>query len=165
MKRKEISNSVKFSKNEFKVGNILDNKQVLNAVANFYDYILPKYNLIFPRHREEQKKFASFLHREIIANHNYEKICDVACGNGALLYELSKLGKYTLYGIDISQQGIRYAKKLLGNKATLLQKDWLSLNELKELKSYFDVVICTGMVLHIFPLLILTGVTKFFRYN
>jgi 2-polyprenyl-3-methyl-5-hydroxy-6-metoxy-1,4-benzoquinol methylase len=144
MKGKEISNSVKFSKSEFKVGNILDYKQVLNAVANFYDYILPKYNLIFPRHREEQKKFASFLHRQIFANNNYEKICDVACGNGALLYELSKLGKYTLYGIDISQQGIRCAKNLLGNKATLLQKDWLSLNKLNNLTNYFDVVICTG---------------------
>jgi len=146
MREEEMSNSIKFSKNEFKVSNILDYKQVLKATANFYDHILPKYNLIFPRHEEEQKNFASFLHAKIFKNNSYKKICDVACGNGALLYELSKLGKgkYILYGVDISQQGIRCAKKLLGNKATLLQKDWLSLNELEKLKNYFDVVICTG---------------------
>jgi SAM-dependent methyltransferase len=154
-----MAKNIEISGSKIILGSIFDYDQVRKDVSKFYDRILPKYDLIFPRHRVEQRELANFLHTHFFKVNNVKKILDIACGNGALLNEFSQLGEYDLYGMDASPRGIDYAKSICRNGATLKRGDWLSF---KGPRRAFDAVLCTGnSIAHLPPQYLLRVMKKF----
>lgn len=57
---------------------------------------------------------------DLVKEHNPKKILDIGFGNGYTLKYISKSStRLQLYGIDISADALKMAKRRLGNKATL----------------------------------------------
>lgn len=106
--------------------------------AGFYDYTF----FIKPWLRNIQKKVVS----NIPLNKNL-KILDIGCGTGDSLLFLSELNHPNLFGVDISENMLKVAKKKLNNKAIL------KIAEVENLpfnKYTFDYVLCTE-AFHHFP--------------
>jgi SAM-dependent methyltransferase len=92
-----------------------------------------------------------------------ERIIDIGCGNGRHIIYLAKEGFYTC-GIDISQKSLDIAAKGLSETIALSREgisDIFSISAATELKKgcvtaipysdeYFDVVICFGVLDHLF---------------
>jgi len=75
------------------------------------------------------------------------KILDAGCGEGHLLEKINKKNKNaSLYGIDITKVSLRDAKKRIP-RAKLLFRD---LTKLKLRKDFFDIVICSDVLEHIY---------------
>lgn len=54
----------------------------------------------------------SYLETEIckiIQSQNPRSICDIGCGNGAMLKKINSLGNFRLYGIEVDREGSRIA--------------------------------------------------------
>jgi len=67
-----------------------------------------------------------------------KRILDIGCGVGDFVKELSLLGAKYVYGIDISQKEIDYAKK--ENQLSNNSFDILDANNLLQIKEKFDIV-------------------------
>lgn len=73
------------------------------------------------------------------------KLLDVGCGEGNHLDLLIKqFGfKFNYTGIDLSEKGIMFARKKLGNKAKLIQ------GSIYDLQEEYDVIVCGEVIEHI----------------
>ena len=58
------------------------------------------------------KEFLSYLLNLPIPNNKKIKILEIGCGEGTLLYHLSKQTKWSLFGIDPSKKAIKIAQEL-----------------------------------------------------
>ena len=86
------------------------------------------------------------LIREIIKNNSLKgKILDVGCGDGTFL-SLFQESTNQLYGCDISEKAIEFAKLRFGDIATFTTGD---ITDISSLKGEFDVIICTEVLEHI----------------
>ena len=79
-----------------------------------------------------------------IPNDNRGKILDIGCGSGTGLYNLKKFG-WDVYGLDISQKAVDFAKKKLGLKN--IQQGFIEDKTYPE--EYFDVIIMSHIIEHL----------------
>src|SRR3989344_271642 len=91
-------------------------------------------------HRGMRKFFGVFLEKYVRSTNNI--ILDIGCGTGALFPVLKKYG--TVYGLDISEEAVLYAKKTgiakevkQGNASTIPYG-----------ADIFDVVVCSDLLYH-----------------
>lgn len=78
-----------------------DSKKTYDAMAAGYD--------ISPEGGYTRAHRAELMQNVVL--HDGEKLLDVACGNGALLGELTKKARVTAYGIDVSDNMIAIARQ------------------------------------------------------
>ena len=115
------------------------NKRFFDLWARFYDYSF----FVKPWLLYIQKKTVV----EIKLKDNI-KILDVGCGTGdSLIYLYNKNQKLKLFGIDISKNMLKIARKKLGNKAILKFSD---VEKIQFENNFFDYVINTE-AFHHFP--------------
>lgn len=93
-------------------------------------------------------KFVAPMYEEIVSkviSANPKKILDVGCGTGNVLIKLSTNYKFGLYGVDISENMIKIAKKNLGDKAELKVGDseYIPWED-----NSFDVIVCNASFHH-----------------
>jgi 2-polyprenyl-3-methyl-5-hydroxy-6-metoxy-1,4-benzoquinol methylase len=77
-----------------------------------------------------------------------DRVLDLGCGNGAQSLFFARKG-YDVYGVDLSKEAILFAEdtaKKDGVKATFLTQDC---SKLSFENSFFDVILCYGMLDHI----------------
>lgn len=101
-----------------------------------------------PTWHEEDSPWKAKQIEKIIANNklNPNKICEVGCGAGEVLNQLSKhyLGK-KFYGYEISPQAFELCKKKSKSNLTFLLLDLL----LEENTEYFDIVMAIDVFEHV----------------
>ena len=115
------------------------NRRFFDLWARFYDYSF----FVKPWLLYIQKKTVV----EIKLKDNI-KILDVGCGTGdSLIYLYNKNQKLKLFGIDISKNMLKIARKKLGNKAILKFSD---VEKIQFENNFFDYVINTE-AFHHFP--------------
>ena len=78
-----------------------------------------------------------------------EKILDVACGDGTLSLKIAEKG-CDVYGIDLSEKGINYAKRLAEREKITAKFEVGDAQRLPYRDSYFDKLICSSSLEH-FP--------------
>ena len=93
-------------------------------------------------------KFVAPMYGEIInriMRAKPKKVLDVGCGTGNVLMKLSSNEELKLYGVDISENMIKTAKKNLGNKAELKVGDseYMPWED-----NSFDVIVCNASFHH-----------------
>lgn len=93
-------------------------------------------------------KFVKCMYGEIVDRvealpGNY--ILDLGCGNGNIISLLKKRKKASYYGVDLSEQMIREAKKRVGRDVILKTADAMNLPFQDEM---FDIVICNASFHH-----------------
>ena len=102
------------------------NKKFFNKIAKYYDRgIFKAWN------RKTEKKTI-----EIANIKKNSRILDAGCGTGNLLMLLQKKN-LKLYGIDISEEMLKIARKKLENKAKL---KLIALENIKFRNNYFDYI-------------------------
>jgi|SRR3989344_1863408 len=112
------------------------NKELFNLAAKYYDNWLVK---VLSKY--EFKKI--FKHIKIKDN---SKILDAGCGTGNLLVNLNKKAKnLRLYGIDISEEMLKVAKRKLENKVKL---QLMPVEKIKFKENSFDYVFSTETFHH-----------------
>lgn len=84
----------------------------------------------------------SLLNKFLVNKHGL-KILDIGCGTGAALVYLDKFGNG--YGVDLSADALKFAKKVVSKKWTLKQGNVTSL---KFPDSTFDLVVCLDLLYH-----------------
>ena len=113
--------------------NINENIKLFDNLAKFYDYPLLQYWL---------KQF----HKPVLNYIDYSrksKILDISCGTGELLNSIRKRdknGKLELYGIDLTANMLKVARKKLSKEVILKRGD---VHKLKFPENCFDYVIST----------------------
>ncbi|MFH0831790.1 MAG: class I SAM-dependent methyltransferase [archaeon] len=76
------------------------------------------------------------------------KVLDAGCGEGHLLEAIyQKNPKLKLYGVDVTKIALSSTKKRLKGKAKISMQD---ITKLKFPKGYFDIIICSDALEHIF---------------
>jgi len=114
---------------------IKKNRIFFNRIAKHYDFG------IFKKWQEKIKRIALGM----IAIKDNSKILDAGCGTGSLLSILSKTNpRVKLYGIDISSEMLKIARKKLGRKANL---ELSSVEELSK-KEYYDYIFSSDAFHH-----------------
>ena len=106
--------------------------------ANLYDYSIPI------------KPWLVYIQKKAVDNiklDNNIKILDIGCGTGDSLFYVSKLSNSKLFGVDISRNMLKIAKKKLWNKAILKLGD---VENLPYINNTFDYVLNTE-AFHHFP--------------
>lgn len=101
------------------------NELFFNKVAYYYDLIFGNWIIKMQTRIIKSAKIR-----------NKSKILDVGCGTGNLLYLLEKYTNAELYGIDISKEMLKIAKKKLRNSNLKLAQ----VENLKFSKNYFDYI-------------------------
>ena len=76
-----------------------------------------------------------------------EKILDIACGAGELSLKIAEKG-CKVCGIDISEDAIKYAKRLAERERTACEFVVGSSEDLPYLDGYFDKVVCSSSLEH-----------------
>ena len=121
-------------------------------VKNYYNEVADEYNDMFYVRKDEypplkyrHKYMFNMISEEII---NQEcKILDIGCGPGEMCIDLAK--KYNdIYGVDISEEMIRIAKKKTENldiKGSITYEVG-DIENLNYEDSFFDAIICSGVV-------------------
>ena len=136
---KLLATSFKYIKKELFI-NLMEkvlnkNKIFFNEIAKIYD------NRIFVRYLTN---FQLKMLRIIKPGKN-SKILDIGCGTGNLLYLLEKQNReYKLYGIDISEEMLKIARKKLKKAKLKLQ----SAESLDFKDNYFDYIFSTEAFHH-----------------
>ena len=93
-------------------------------------------------------KFVNVMYEEIVSRVEKlqgEKVLEVGCGNGNILKMLEEIGDYKLFGLDLSENMIREAKKQLSDKVELKVGD---AEELPWKDNKFDIIICNASFHH-----------------
>lgn len=90
-----------------------DEMQNEKRVKQNYEHVYKYHNHDYPEWTDKNKEywvdvFLKFVFLRLAYKHKYEKILEVGCGNGRNLQLLSDEG-VKLYGIDISNEGIKKA--------------------------------------------------------
>ncbi len=142
--------------------NVESYDEILPEVIKFYDFILPKYDSIFPGYSEEQEKLARSLH-QLFRKNGAKRIVDISFGTGFLLEKLAFLDpSYELFGFDASNAAINLAEerfKKRGLNIAVQRADWLRLSGYR---SSFDAVICLGNSLAHLPTNFISPVLSIF---
>ena len=96
---------------------------------------------------------------EIASEHQLEPIhfLDIACGTGSFLNELTQ-ENLVLYGIEISDEMLKYAKSKLSDEVVLKQGDMLNF----ELNKKFDLITCLFDSINYLPEL--NDISKFINH-
>ena len=93
-----------------------------------------------------EKKGRTFFVSEYIKPFQGMKVLDIGCGIGSII---PYLGDIEYEGYDASETYINYAKKLYGhNEKIRLYCELVESSNLKN-KSYFDVVLASGLIHHL----------------
>ncbi|WP_455541996.1 class I SAM-dependent methyltransferase [Intestinibacter sp.] len=93
-------------------------------------------------------KFVNCMYQEIIhrvRNLKGEKILDLGCGNGNIISMLKKEREASYYGLDISENMIKEAKKKCGEDVNFTVGDAESL---PYSDNQFDIIICNASFHH-----------------
>lgn len=85
-------------------------REIENKVAPFYDSIYESLLCYL----ERRKKFVKNI-KEITRGEKNMRILDLGCGTGTLLFVLQKEGYQELFGIDLSPNMVKIAKKRLND--------------------------------------------------
>lgn len=75
------------------------------------------------------------------------KVLDAACGEGEISRRIANLGSYSVWGVDLSEEMIKYARSKRGNLPTEF-----SVGDISEMgfeDGFFDLVICNHLLHHI----------------
>ncbi|MGN0143658.1 MAG: class I SAM-dependent methyltransferase [Clostridium sp.] len=115
-----------------------------SITKNYFNKIACEYN------ESSEGKFVISMYDEIIhriIQANPDKMLDLGCGNGNILKIINKMLSTDLYGIDISKNMIREARKNLGTNVKLTVGDAENLPYNDE---EFSVVLCNASFHH-FP--------------
>lgn len=110
------------------------NKNVFNKVADVYD---------FAPFQWWMKRFYRPVFSEVELTKD-KKLLDVSCGTGNMLKEMSKTTKADLYGVDLSENMIKQAKKKLKN----VNLQTADVHSLPFEDSFFDYVVTTEAFHH-----------------
>ena len=123
----------------------------MNKTAQLKLITKTHYNKIAESYNDSYEgKFTINMYDEIIhriLQANPKNMLDVGCGNGNILRIINKMLSTDLYGIDISENMIKEAKKVLGTNVKLTVGDAESLPYDDE---QFNVVLCSASFHH-FP--------------
>jgi len=93
---------------------------------------------IFPHiKKKETKSEVNGIEEMLGITNKKTKIIDVCCGWGRHCVEFAKRGYINIYGIDISEIFINYAKSQQNNNVKFIQKDLMKLNY----KNKYDVLL------------------------
>jgi len=85
---------------------------------------------------------------KIFKEYNVKKVLDLACGSGRHVLYMAKLG-FEVYGIDISEEGIKAAKSLLYNNNLYAELTVGSIYErLPYEDNFFDGIVCIRSLNH-----------------
>lgn len=79
-----------------------------------------------------------------------EKILDIGCSNGLLIYLLSQINSYELHGIDICKESIENA--IINNKNNIGKNVFLKIKDAENLdynNNYFDCVVMGEVLEHV----------------
>jgi ubiquinone/menaquinone biosynthesis C-methylase UbiE len=115
----------------------------LSQNKNFFDKWAKKYdNYMF---QFWMQKFQIPVLRTLEKESRDVKILDISCGSGNLLSRLVKLNFKNLYGIDVSSEMLKVAKKKLPPTVNLQQGD---VHKLPYSDNFFDFVITTEAFHH-----------------
>ena len=113
--------------------NLQQNRQLFDRWAKSYDKAVFQFWM---------RKFYAQATAELQLNPK-TKVLDISCGTGELLKSLQ--GKAELYGIDISEEMLKAAKKKLGRKVKLLKAD---VHRLPFEDNFFDYAMTTEAFHH-----------------
>jgi ubiquinone/menaquinone biosynthesis C-methylase UbiE len=130
-------------------------QELLEDIKKFYDEVGPKYPLIYPNIKISNIKIVdSLIKNGLIDTNVYLKIADVACGCGWLLNQIHQSCCLSeLYGYDISEKSIDFAKKSIicdDKRISFCVTDWFNIKD--HTKEKLDLVLCLGNSLTHFPI-------------
>ncbi len=112
------------------------------------EYFKP-YHWMLEKNLERLYTLRNDILLEFIENFDNKKILDFGCGDGKVAYEILKNsnGKVKLYGVDISEKAIRFARCLVPEAEFFILKD----KKLDFQNNFFDIICCMDVLEHLLP--------------
>lgn len=98
---------------------------------------------------KQAKYRLDFLYRLLKRNIKGGKILDVGFGDGYLLKKINDSGRYTCYGIDISEKNIRLSRQLFKEEQRNIEIRLGIIEEIPFDTQCFDTVIASEVLEHI----------------
>ncbi len=86
---------------------------------------------------ERHPQLAAYWHTQISGAHSTSRIIDLACGAGSIYSDLHKEHTFSLFGVDLSVDGLHLLKHRLPNTSTVV----CSITELPFPERSFDLVV------------------------
>lgn len=116
-----------------------------NILDTYFNSYFKDVNDLSIKGFDKSVKFYSWIYRDFLPKDKNFQILDLGCGTGHFLYFLEKEGYKNYYGVDDSEDQIKFCKEKITKKVEL--SDAFKFLELK--KEKFDLIITNDFLEHI----------------
>lgn len=116
-----------------------------NIFDSYFESFFKDMNNLTQKGFEKSAKFYYSFYKEFLPEDKNAKILDIGCGLGQFLYFLEKQGYKNYYGIDVSEQQIKFCQ----DKVTKKVETTDIFGFLKGKKEQFDLVVANDVLEHI----------------